>query len=83
MKPKVVLLLNKKVSEVSDACPTATVDIEVLTSKAMGILDGEGFSLPMAIETEVVEANKLMRKSTRKTVHKRETCIALTFKPRE
>ena len=28
MKPKVVLLLNKKVSEVSDSCPTATVDIE-------------------------------------------------------
>ena len=28
MKPKVILILNKKVSEVSDSCPTATVDIE-------------------------------------------------------
>ena len=28
MKPKVTIILNKKVSEVSDSCPTATVDIE-------------------------------------------------------
>ena len=28
MKPKVTIILNKKVSEVSDSCPTATIDIE-------------------------------------------------------
>ena len=28
MKPKVTIILNKKVSEVSESCPTATVDIE-------------------------------------------------------
>ena len=28
MKPKLTIILNKKVSEVSDSCPTATVDIE-------------------------------------------------------
>ena len=28
MKPKITIILNKKVSEVSDSCPTATVDIE-------------------------------------------------------
>ena len=28
MKPKVTIILNKKVSEVSESCPTATTDIE-------------------------------------------------------
>ena len=28
MKPKVTIILNKKVSEVSESCPTATIDIE-------------------------------------------------------
>ena len=28
MKPKLTIILNKKVSEVSDSCPTATTDVE-------------------------------------------------------
>ena len=28
MKPKITIILNKKVSEVSESCPTATTDIE-------------------------------------------------------
>ena len=35
MKPKIIIILNKKVSQISDSCPTATVDIEENTKNSI------------------------------------------------
>ena len=43
MKPKVILLLNKKVSEVSDSCPTATIDIEENAKNRNWTIDNFGY----------------------------------------
>ena len=39
MKSKVTIILNKKVSEVSDSCPTATVDIKENTKNRNWTID--------------------------------------------
>jgi len=39
MKPRVTIVLNKKVSEVSDSCPTATVDVEENTKNRNWTID--------------------------------------------
>ncbi len=43
MKPKVTIILNKKVSEVSDSCPTATVDIEENSKNRNWTIDNFGY----------------------------------------
>ena len=43
MKPKVTILLNKTVSDVSDSCPTATVDIEENAKNRNWTIDNFGY----------------------------------------
>ena len=43
MKPKVTIILNKKVSEVSDSCPTATIDIEENSKNRNWTIDNFGY----------------------------------------
>ena len=43
MKPKVILILNKKVSEVSESCPTATTDIEENAKNRNWTIDKFGY----------------------------------------
>ena len=37
MKPKLTIILNKKVSEVSDSCPTATVILKRMQKIEIGL----------------------------------------------
>ena len=43
MKPKVTIILNKKVSEVSDSCPTATIDIKENSKNRNWTIDKFGY----------------------------------------
>ena len=43
MKPKVTIILNKKVSEVSESCPTATTDIEENAKNRNWTIDKFGY----------------------------------------
>ena len=57
MKPKVTIILNKKVSEVSDSCPTATVDIEENSKNRNWTIDNFGYG-PLILMILILDFGK-------------------------